>query len=100
MAITRINKGSDLSLVCTLLDETGTAQDITGYTVAIYDEPDWATPFLSAAVTSAATGVVTVTMTWDDAAFDNSDRKRLEFRLKWTVGGVNETSEILTVEWR
>ena len=97
----RINKGSDLSLVCTLTDSTGAAQDITGYTVAIYDEPDWATPYLSAVLTTAASGIVTVTMTWNDDAFDRADRKTLDFRLQWTaIDETRETSPIITVEWR
>lgn len=61
-----INKGSDLEMRMIWTDDAGPV-NLTGYAVAIYDAHPKIAPHVTAEITDAAGGVVSVRMDWDES---------------------------------
>ncbi len=79
-----INRGSDLRARMTFADAAGAPVDLTGYTVAIYEPHPAIADHLSAQITDAAAGEVTLTMQWADAM---PTGRIMHFRVRVTAGG-------------
>lgn len=78
-----INRGSDLRATMTFADAAGAPVDLTGYTVAIYEPHPAIADHLTAQITDAAAGKVTLTMQWADAM---PTGRIMHFRVRVTAG--------------
>jgi len=91
----KVNKGSDFSASFNWPNGSGGNADLTGYTVAIYDASTALTGFITATLTTANVGLITVAITWSETFTTGRD---MSFRVKITSpGGVDTTTNELFV---
>lgn len=89
-----INKGSDSSFEIDWNGPDGANIDLTGASVAIYDASAELAGLLVAAISDAANGLITVTLTWGAAI---PEGRRTSFRVLVTQAGVRTTSPAIWV---
>lgn len=78
-----INRGSDLRATMNFSDATGAPVDLTGYTVAIYEPHPAIADHLTAQITDAVAGEVTLAMQWADTMLSG---RVMNFRVRVTAG--------------
>ena len=82
MSTIPLNRGSDLTFQGSYRDSAGAALDLTGFTLAVYDAPAWATGMVLEWV-DAATGTFRGTLQWSEAI---PLGRRTSFRVRITSG--------------
>ncbi len=89
-----INRGSDLEFTLNWPDGAGGNADLTGYTVDLFDVSANAVSFLTATLTTAATGLITVNFQWDDSI---ENGKTIYFRVRIVLGTLDQTTNKLWI---
>ena len=80
-----ITRGSDLSALFTLTNEDGSAFDLTGYSVSVFDSSAWLSGLISLSVVSPATaGKITMTLPYSADLRDG--------RQNWFRAGIQDAS--------
>lgn len=94
--IIKLNKGSDFLATIIWGDESGSAVDLSGYTIAVYDADDYIASNMSATITDAASGEITLSMQWSDDMRIGKDQHC--FRLRLTQGTYDVSTNRLFFE--
>ncbi len=77
-------------------DETNA--NLTGWTLAVVDKSTAINSLVSAVITTESTGLITITITWDDALVANQE---YYFRIKLTKSGeLPKSSNLITVVYQ
>ena len=94
--VIKLNKGSDFSSVIIWRDANGDAVDLTGYSVAIYDADDYIADNMTATITNAANGEITLGLQWSESMSTRENQHY--FRIRLTQGAYDVSTNKLYFE--
>lgn len=94
--VIKLNKGSDFSSVIIWRDASGDAVDLTGYTVSIYDADDYIADNMTANITDAANGEITLGLQWSENM--KTSKNTHYFRIRLTQGAYDVSTNKLYFE--
>mgnify|MGYP003130747598 CR=1 FL=1 len=94
--IIKLNKGSDFSSVIIWKDSSGNAVDLTGYTVAIYGADDYLAANMTASITNASAGEITLGLEWSESMGTRDNQHY--FRVRITQGSYDVSTNLLYFE--
>ena len=90
----KINRGSDLTWQMNWPNSDGTNADLTGYSVLAFEPSTALAGYITATITDAATGEITVRFEWSDT-FRTGQLMR--FRLQISLGEEQQSTNELEV---
>ena len=93
--IIKLNYGSDFLASFPWLDGNGNAVDLTGYSISVYDADDYTQANMTATISDASNGVITLSMEWNDNMPQN---KEARFRVRITLNDYDVSTNKLYFE--
>lgn len=93
-----LNRGSDFRVVLTWPSAAGGAANLTGCTVSLFEPQAVLVGLLTAQITNAAAGEITLAMEWS-AALLSVHRAAFRVRVSY-AGGLDQTTNELVVQFQ
>ena len=91
------NRGSDIEFTFNWKNSDDTNADLSGWAIAAMDVSAGIVSLLTPTITTAATGLITVRIEWDDSLVV---KKRYQFRLQITSGINSESTNLIRVVYQ
>lgn len=91
------NRGSDIEFTFNWTTTAGENANLTGWAIGVMDVSAVIANFLTATITTAASGLITVRITWDDAFEVETE---YYFRIQITSGADSESTNLIGVTYQ